>query len=445
MSNFNLLTEIERDRERYENLIPDYKNSRIIVTLYQKYFNTTSFTDEEFRTIIRNVVPETEREQHKSYNNTIKSLCDYLVEYDSDISRYILTEYAVSFCKLLENKFLEEGKPSEIAQIIQILYNSLKVEIEKESNLVSNIKIWKENIFDIQKVKIENEYMVLKRQLKMILDEYRKHNTNEDDTILDTVRHIETQLNKIIKQNDDLKEALKLTNLIKKLFSKIEEDSPNVYDELYNYIDNIRAFFENISEKLKKIRNFAINITKRVSNFINDFQTRQSLRNMDKLITLIFKSQLNNDTGTIIFPQQLSELVSKAPFKYKPNTFVAIEKDKVECPKPPIKMLKSAQNKKVYKEQEKKRNEQKNKYDRVKYWYNYIIDDIEQKNHILYSYYFYQIIESDGLDVFINVTSYLLRKLNKNKKYQLKPVQEIIYYKNHLCIWEMSINKVIHS
>ncbi|WP_340203560.1 hypothetical protein [Ascidiimonas sp. W6] len=438
MDSFNLYREA---KDQYEKLIPEKNDGLILLSLYAKY-KDKDFTEENIISTITKVFKdqgnESSRTEYNRNNSIILRFQESFLWRNASKKNYQFKKYGLELCQNIEKRLIEKYNPAKIKRFFAELHKSLTENIEENRDFNE----WIEDHFEIRLPELTSQIEILDQQVNESVKDFKTGINSEDQDILGVLKGIEIRLEVIKEQASELRNAFQISYDIDDLLiglleeNKGENNISNIH-RVQNFHDNSRSQLEQVSKRIEKIK-------PRIREFIYDFNKKNFDRKTNKFIDYLLQhSVVVKEAGTkrIQFPNSLSGVIVKSTIDNLRFNIVPLREI---SPKLPIEVTQRTVDIQKRKELLEKTLKWKRDKERIRYWTNSIFKEVEAKNSLDFTPFFFKILKEDQLTIAVKTAHNIIRKnaAYRNKyilEIKKEPVHGVI--KKGISIWQMTIQK----
>lgn len=438
MDSFNLYREA---KDQYEKLIPEKNDGLILLSLYAKY-KDKDFTEENIISTITKVFKdqgnESSRTEYNRNNAIILRFQESFLWRNATKKTYQFKKYGLELCHNIEKRLIEKYNPAKIKRFFAELHKSLTENIEQNKDFNE----WIEDHFEVRLPELTSQIEILDQQVNESVKDFKTEINSEDQGILDVLKGIEIRLEVIKEQASELRNAFQISYDIDDLLIGLLEDNKgqnyisNIH-RVQNFHDNSRSQLEQISKRIEKIK-------PRIREFIYDFNKKNFDRKTNKFIDYLLQQSVVVREGSskkIQLPDNLSWLILKSTTHNLKFNVIPIREI---SPKLPIKVTKRKVD--VYKRKEllEKTLKWKRDKERIRYWTNLALKELELQGFLDFTPLFFKILEEDQLTIAVKTAHNIIRKNNTYRnKYNVDVKKEPVHdtTKKGISIWQMTIQK----
>lgn len=442
MTEFHFYHELKKDKY-YEPLIPEKKSGLVVIYLFDQWksgkYQSNSFTEDAVKRAIEQVANDLgksyEKTPHERFRIINRALQEYFLSRNEETNLYNITQYGIEFCEGIRNKLLPEFNPSVIEKILSDLISLLKISIAK-----NDFGYWYNHHFQNQRPYIKRQVETLLRLVENAVQEFRASTKSDDETFIEIVRNVDTNLEVIRKHSDELKDVFFDAEEIKSIILELSFDEDTL--DFISQKESVRGFIEEINNDLSIINQRIEKIRPKLKQFISGINQRNFDRNTEQFLRFLLKnSTLSKGSykSKVYFPTSV-----ETKELYRSETkFIIIESDRLKTPIP-IPVVQPKENKEKQKLQLEKANNAFLIRNRIRYWLLELEKEIKDSKKIDFTIYYFLILEKEqcySKTIAIKVAAIIFRKYTKLKGYKVtikKELQTTEKYSDQ-AIWKMSI------
>ncbi len=441
---FDFFKEINKENH-YHLLFPKREVGLAIAWLYQKIRDGAlpdgTFKEMDIHEALDRMHPGAKNPEHRrqveNYNIIVSDLQNYFIRYDEERQVYFFKEYGNEFCKQALNTLKANFDPTRIETICSKLKKDLEACKTEEG-----IRSWLDINFNAFKPDLKQQIDYLERQIDQSVQEIRKSQIKKNNvSVLETLREINERFDKIRKQNIELNAAFRELDQVKQLLEKnaIDIDDKDLGDQIFlaqQFVQEMKRLLGMVDQRLDriqpKVKQLFANLNKPL------FNTR-----VEKFLAHLLEYSKVETVGS----KKVLKLPMHIPqwdfYRQKPR-FSIVERRKDLFPSIAKKKHTYVENterkRKVY-ERSRKRFRQQNKVD---LWLNQIKKDVQQKQEVSFSPYFFKAFNENDQNLELAV-DFAYRVLQEHRLYgwQLHFAPSMIkdQEEGHLSIGKMLIQK----
>lgn len=412
---FNFFKEINNENH-YHLLFPKREVGLAIAWLYQQildgFFPDSTFKETDIHDALDKMHPAAKKPDHRKqtdrFNIIVSDLQHYFIRYDEDKQAYFFKEYGIEFCKQAFDTLYGDFEPTRIEKICTDLKNALEACLTE-----SDLKDWLDIKFSTFKPQLRHQIDYLERQIDKSVNEIRQSRIKKDDaSILETLRGISERFDLIRKQNKELSAAFRELDYIKQV---LEQKSLSIEGkDLGDKVFAVQQFVQEMKKLLGMVDQRLDRIQPKVKQLFANLNKPLFNARIEKFLTYL----LDHSPIVTVKSRKLLRLPDHIPewcmYKQKLR-FTVVERKKDLFPS-------TAKRKRTYRENKdrkkkaytksKKRFQEQNKVD---LWFNQIQHDLEQKQEISFTSYFFRAFhENDqNLELAINLAYRVVQEHNQ--------------------------------
>lgn len=436
MDSFNLYREA---KNQYDKLVPEKNNGLILLSLYSNY-QDKEFTEENIISVINKVFKDQglgdSRNEYNRNNTIILGLQESFLWRNASRKTYQFKKYGLELCQNIEKRLIEKYDPAKIKRFFAELHKSLLENIKKKEDF----KQWMEDHFELRLPILTSQIEILDQQVNESVIEFKTGVKSEDRGILKILKEIEIRLDVIKGQAKELRDAFQISYDIDDLLLGILEENRDL--DYTQSIQRVQVFHDNSRSQLEQVSKRIEKIKPRIREFIYDFNKKNFDRKTNKLIDHLLKnSKVIRDRGSkkIQLPDNLPVLQIKSTIHNPRFEIIPIRQI---SPKLPMEVTKRKIDTIKKSQLLQKTLEWKHDKERIKYWSDKILYDLEQKGSVNFTPYFFDIVKEDRLKIAVKTAHSIIRKKNIGRnRYQIKINKERTQAnrKTSISIWQMTL------
>lgn len=441
MEGFNLYREA---KDHYDRIIPSKILGLILLALYEKY-DEGDFIEEDINLVINKIHKDIGRESTRNEfgrnNNIVIELQDYFLWRDEIKRTYSFKPYGIEFCRKIHNRLEDSYRPATIKRWFDDLYNSL----DKLVNENGDFNEWIEDHFNLKNSTLANQIEILDQQVIESVKGFKKQLKSEDESenILFFLKEIETNLDVIKGQVDELKKASQTTYDIDELLKNVLElqDSNVILKEIKrvrSFNDKVRAHLEQVSKRIEKIK-------PRIREFIYNFNQKDFDRKTELFLGYLLNHSSAHKKGNkkVLFPPE-GILLKKVKDSNLLSKFTIVPLKEIRTKAPveiPVRTIDTIQRTNLI----NKAKAWKNEKDRIAYWVNFVFTELNRNGKLDFSPLFFQILkeEEENLSIAVKTAHQVLIRITKSKGLNISIEQEEYNSPNfkNIALWKMTLQK----
>lgn len=439
-NSFNFFNEIKKEKA-YRLLFPKPEAGLAIIWLYERIIDQ-SFPNGEFKEKdIHRAFEEANSRDGKNfweYNSAyINELHEFFLDYNQEKQVYTLKEYANKFCKQAKDTLAGNFNPTQIEQICK----KIKSELELSNEMDELIK-WFDIFFIPFQPMLREQIDFLDRQIDFAVHQLRSNVVKKNAQIIEILKRIEIDLDKIQGQNKELQAAFRETDDIKTL---LEQKIVSISErKIVEHASQAIVFFKSVKDKLRAVDSKLDRIQPKIQQLFSTLNRPRFNIKVEKFIRFIIeKSDVVRESGTkrLFLPPVVNNplVYSNTPTftitKRKPDLFPAKPKKRA------VFLEKDESRRAAFDSAKQKLISQ----DEIKQWVDKIKDQLNRSDQLEVSPIFFEIIkEKNGeVDLPVRVMHRLINDIRKSKTWKLEIEKELITseVKKDLKIWKLLIKK----
>ncbi len=438
MDSFNLYREA---KDQYEKLIPEKNDGLILLSLYSKY-KDKDFTEEIIISTINKVFKdqgnESSRTEFNRNNAIILRFQESFLWRNVSKKTYQFKKYGLELCQNIEKRLIEKYNPAKIKRFFAELHKSLTENIEQNKDFNE----WIEDHFEVRLPELTSQIEILDQQVNDSVKDFKTEINSENQGILDVLKGIEIRLEVIKEQASELRNAFQISYDIDDLLIGLLEENKgqnyisNIY-RVQNFHDNSRSQLEQVSKRIEKIK-------PRIREFIYDFNKKNFDRKTNKFIDYLLQQSVVAREGSskrIQLPNNLLGLVVKSTTHNLKFNVIPIREI---SPKLPIEVTIRKVDVSKRKELLEKTLKWKQDKERIRYWTNLALKELELQGFLDFTPLFFKILKEDQLTIAVKTAHNIIRKnTTYRNQYNVGVKKEPVYdtAKKGISLWQMTIQK----
>ena len=438
MDSFNLYREA---KDQYEKLIPEKNDGLILLSLYAKY-KDKDFTEENIISSITKVFKdqgnESLRTEYNRNNAIILRFQESFLWRNASKKTYQFRKYGLELCQNIEKRLIEKYNPAKIKRFFAELHKSLIENIEQNRDFDE----WIEDHFEVRLPELTSQIEILDQQVNESVKDFKTGIRSDDKGILDVLKGVEIRLEVIKEQASELRNAFQISYDIDDLLIGLLEENKgqnyisNIY-RVQNFHDNSRSQLEQVSKRIEKIK-------PRIREFIYDFNKKNFDRKTNKFIDYLLQQSVVVREGSskkVQLPDNLSSLIVKSTTHNLKFNVIPLREI---SPKLPIEVTKRKVDVQKRKELLEKTLKWKRDKERISYWTNLALKELEAQDTFDFTPFFFKILEEDQLTIAVKTAHNIIRKNTAYRNnYNVDIIKEPVYdtVKKGISLWQMTIQK----
>ncbi|MAO36489.1 MAG: hypothetical protein CMP12_11400 [Zunongwangia sp.] len=438
MDSFNLYREA---KDQYEKLIPEKNDGLILLSLYAKY-KDKDFTEENIISSITKVFKdqgnESLRTEYNRNNAIILRFQESFLWRNASKKTYQFKKYGLELCQNIEKRLIEKYNPAKIKRFFAELHKSLIENIEQNRDFDE----WIEDHFEVRLPELTSQIEILDQQVNESVKDFKTGIRSDDKGILDVLKGVEIRLEVIKEQASELRNAFQISYDIDDLLIGLLEENKgqnyisNIY-RVQNFHDNSRSQLEQVSKRIEKIK-------PRIREFIYDFNKKNFDRKTNKFIDYLLQQSVVVREGSskkVQLPDNLSSLIVKSTTHNLKFNVIPLREI---SPKLPIEVTKRKVDVQKRKELLEKTLKWKRDKERISYWTNLALKELEAQDTFDFTPFFFKILEEDQLTIAVKTAHNIIRKNTAYRNnYNVDIIKEPVYdtVKKGISLWQMTIQK----
>jgi len=436
---FNFLAEVQKSTN-INALFPDRETLKAILWLYAKIkagsFAKSKFREQDIITAFIETTPEGfQRIPQERFNSVIADLQEYYLRYDDDEQVYTLKDFARNICKQVEEALIGNFNPTQI----EIICAELKRELLscKDDEALTN---WLQLNFTAFEPKMNSQVDNLDRHIDTAVAEIRESAQLQEGEVLETLKKIDSQLERIRRYNKELRAAFAA---MKEINAELDIRLMAVSSENRQLLDLLRQtrdFFPGIRYRLDLVDKRLDRLQPRLRQFFGALNKPLFNTKVERFLRFILKNAIVKIEGTkkpIYFPDNIPSFRVLQETSY----FIVIERRNELFPAMPRKVKTYEQTPeekmKSYEVLGKKIVQQ----DKITQWTDKICHDCRKQGRVDFANYFFQIVDEEGgsIELAAKVAHRLLKITAHEDNLEIHINNETTITKNNISIWEMII------
>ncbi len=449
----NLEKIIEIFSEKFEHIVPDRTDARVIFSLFigsQENPDKTSFGELEFKELIKKYHKQdtgTEREQRQRVEERLQTLLrQQFIDRTKD-RRIVLTDYSSQLCTLFFEKIQPMLNPSEIERTLE----DVKTTLEIRSKTVEDIKYWYQNQFlKVLKSQIATQTIAIEYQIAEL-----KNDLNfsfKSLSFLELLDYFNEQMENVIENRRKLTKSFNGLDAITEILAtthlnKLSDvDFIQIKSSLNETLDHYKYKLEKTGDEISQIKRIASSLFDKIDKkpfyrkletffyqVLEQSESQKKSNRTDKEDNLYY-------TVDILLPEIVQPI---SVIKDTPDTFLFpefYESFSVSKNQKTETIKRNLKNMGIAAEKSRKRQEQARK---IEGWLNNLKEQLSNSEEIEYSDFYMDMLSTENdIELAIKGTEYILKRL-RQENYKVITSTEFStdnkYSDN--AIWKIKIKK----
>ncbi len=454
MQNFDKILELFS--ERFEHIVPDKTDARVIFSLYvesKEFPDKLSFSEVEIKQLIKKYhkeETETEREQRQKIEERLQTLLRQQFIDRSTDKRIVLTDYSIKLCDLFFDKIQPLLNPSEIEKTLEDIF----ITLEKRSNTIENLQHWYEKDFkgklkseiDTQTRALEFQITELKNDLNekfksMSFIELTDYFSSKMDTVIENRRKLTKSFNGLDSISDILSETPlnKLDNIefiqIKSHLNETLNHYRHKLDRAGEEISQIKRIASSLFDKIDK-KPFYRKLESFFFSILAQSESDKKANRTDKKEDVLYY------TVDLKLPQEINniEIIKGTPdlFIYPEfhENFNISKNQKTESIQKNVEHLNAAAERSTKRKQQARR---------IEYWLSDIKERLKVSKEFDFAPFYLEMLNTDqDIEVAIKGMEHILKTL-RQEKYEIIMTNDfsINHSNTNNAIWNIKIKNRI--
>lgn len=246
----------------YELFFPRKEQGLVIIWLYERIKDGTFakgiFREKDIQSAFDEVSlisrEKRERQPWEYYNSHIMALQEFFLLYDEEEQTYTFKDYATFICDKVFRMLSDRFNPTIIETTCKDLSQKLG-EVDTEHDLSDWLTIY----FDKAKSFLKEQIDYLLQQIDNSVSELSEKAKLKSGSLLNALKEIESQIDKIKQQNQELRGAFReidkiksilMTHPVRMMNAKIDEKATEAFD----YFESIRIMLNMVDSRIDKIQ-----------------------------------------------------------------------------------------------------------------------------------------------------------------------------------------------
>jgi len=437
---FNFLTEVQKSTN-INALFPDRDTFKAILWLYAKIkdnvFSKGKFREQDILNAFIETTPkEFPRIQQERLNSIIADLQEYYLKYDDDEQIYILKDFARNICKQAEEALIGNFSPTQIEIICAELKRDLLGCKDEEA-----LTYWLQLNFTAFEPKMNSQVDNLDRHIDAAVAEIRDSAQLHEGDVLETLKKIDSQLERVRSYNKELRAAFAaMKDINNELDTRLmEANSHNI--QLLDLLKQTRQFFPGVRYRLDLIDKRLDRLQPRLRQFFGALNKPLFNTKVERFLRFILKNSFIKTDGVkklICFPENIPSFRIFTETSY----FIVVERKDELFPA-------ISRNVKTYEQTLEERRESYEalgkkvlQQDKIMQWVERICHDCEEYGELYFSSYFFRIVEEEkgNIELAAKVAHRLLKIATQENDLNIHIDNENTITRNNISIWEMKMN-----
>lgn len=302
----------------YEMFFPKKEQGLAIIWLYERtkngHFEKGVFKEEHIRQAFQEVSLKGERQQWEFYNSHIMMLQEFFLFYNEEDQTYSFTDYATYLCEKVYKMLSDRFNPTVIEITCSDLYQKLEI-AESENDLFN----WLTIHFAKSKTYLKEQIDYLNQQIDRSVSEFSDKAKLKKDSLLTALKDIESKIDEIRLQNQELRQAFREIDKIKTILMShsVREYNESIDEEAtvaIEYFDSIKIMLSMVDSRINKIQ-------PKIQQFFASLNRQRFDANVEKfLLYLLDKTKVIS--GELKYPRDKEDFF----IHYPTSNFTIVEK-----------------------------------------------------------------------------------------------------------------------
>ncbi|OMP75794.1 hypothetical protein [[Flexibacter] sp. ATCC 35208] len=429
---FDFIREVQKD-SNFAALFPEEQAMRAMLWIYGKMM-TGAIPGERFNEeMIYTAFQETNRGQYErvpasKFNALISGLQYYFLRYDEDEQIYTFRDYAKNIFNAVLTTLNGSFNPTEIEIICTKLYEDLV-----QCGSTKELESWMHLNFSAFEPKMNTQVDNLDRYIDKTVRAIRETAQLQEGDALETLKNINVELEKVREYNLELRAAFSLMKEINRELNKHINGIENA--ELLDNIEKVRQYFPHVKYRLDLIDKKLDRLQPRMRQLFSGLNKPLFNTKVEKFLRFILVNA-HLEQKNIVFPLGIT---SFRIFQQTPN-FILVERKDDLFPPMARKRPGNDQSEEHVQEIHKGLNKKIVLQSQIDKHVQAILDKCRRDGEVLFSSYFFQIIEEENsFELAVRVAHRLVRQIPYRKDFNFVVDNSIPIQINGITIWEMII------
>lgn len=435
---FNFLTEVQKSAN-INALFPEKETLKAILWLYAKIkdgaFPKSKFKEQDIISAFIETTPEGfQRIPQERFNSIIADLQEYYLRYDDDEQVYILKDFAINICRQVEDALIGNFNPTQI----EIICAELKRELLncKDENSLTH---WLQLNFTAFEPKMNSQVDNLDRHIDAAVAEIRQSAQLQEGEVLETLKKIDGQLERIRHYNKELRAAFAAMKEINTELDirLINTSSDNL--QLLDLLKQTRQFFPGVRYRLDLIDKRLDRLQPRLRQFFGALNKPLFNTKVERFLRFILKNSIVKTEGVkklIYFPDNIPSFRIFQETSY----FIVVERKDDLFPALSRKVKTYEQTPEERRESYEALGKKVMQQDKIMQWIEKICHDCREYGKVDFSTYFFRIVkEEEGNIELAAKVAHRLLKIAPHENLDIQINNENTITKDNVSIWEMTI------
>ncbi|HEY8402025.1 MAG TPA: hypothetical protein VIK89_12225 [Cytophagaceae bacterium] len=434
----NLADRVRFLHEKFGQIVPDKVEKLLTVVLLDEWVRMgkieQKFTEQDVNFALAEIVEITGRDKSIAVQKPIRDLRKHFLLYFRKDERYMLSQYAEDFIRMMNNEIYRSTKPESL----KITFRKTFLLTEDDFESLETFKVWYEDRFlNTTKGKISNVLDALQQDISNRYDEL--NNVFKQNIDFNEQLNLFLEKFKQIKERfDDINETVHMRNEVISLLKKGSEWFEGEDWLEYDYLrSQIEGFFEYVDYRLDELRLVVDQSVKQINALYKNFEFKRLYKiKLEKFLHLLLEKSVK-EKDKIVLPENIS-------IKYLPSfkPFITTIPDTLEVKKKKTEVLEAPSDEEYLQKQRARQKEILYREQRSTYWTSVLKEEMKKNGSIIVDEWFARIMKEDNdIEIAVKVVNNTINQYKFNDQYQIeigKPSKKE-YLNSDLIIWKMKV------
>lgn len=439
---FSLLAEVQKNAN-INALFPDRETIKAILLLYAKIkdgaFSKGKFREQDIISAFIETTPEGfQRIPQERFNSIIGDLQEYYLRYDDDEQVYTLKDFARNICRQAEEALIGSFNPTQIEVICAELKKDLLTCKDDET-----LTHWLQLNFPAFEPKMNSQVDNLDRHIDIAVAEIRDSAQLQEGDVLETLKKIDSQLERVRRYNKELRAAF---SAMKEINAELDIKLMDISSDnllLLDLLKQTRQFFPGVRYRLDLIDKRLDRLQPRIRQFFGALNKPLFNTQVERFLRLILKNATVKTEGvkkSIHFPDNIPSFRIFQETSY----FTVVERREELFPAMARKVKTDEQTLEERKESFEIFGKKVLQQDQITQWVEIICQDCRKHHEADFSAYFFRIVEEEkgNIELAAKVAHRLLKIVAQEDDLDIHINNDNTITRNNISIWEMKIQSI---
>ncbi|RFS19427.1 hypothetical protein DVR12_22595 [Chitinophaga silvatica] len=433
---FDFNKEVQKD-SNFKALFPGDQSLRAMLWIYGKTITGAIPNDRFSEEVIFNAFQETNHEVYQrvpasNFNAQISDLQKFYLRYDEDEQIYTFRDHGKSIFKTVETTLSGNFNPTEI----EIICTKLKADLTA-CQTTEELEVWTRLHFPAFEPNMNTQVDSLDRYIHTTVSSIRVTAQLQSGNAIETLKDIDSQLEKLRQYNTELKAAF---SSMKEINQELNKRIHSINDSsLLDKVERVRQFFPHVKYRLGLIDKRLDRLQPRLRQFFSALNKPLFNTQVEKFLHLLLThSQVEGAQKNVVFPLEIQAIRIFQPTP----TFTYIQRKDDLFPPIPRKRIRTEHSPSIIQSIHKGLQEKIVLQRDIEKYVKIILNDCLIKQEVLLSNYFFLIIEeTKNVQLAVRVAhSLIIRLPYKREEFNFIVDKSNTVTKNGITIWEMKIS-----